>query len=77
MSSQYLKKELSYEVDVLHDKLESLLQVDSIIFYEFCLTCPNYPGKFAGSSWGLKKDVRNEVKDLTEMADSNTTLTMY
>ena len=32
LSLQYLKKELSYEVDILHvDKHESLLQVDSII----------------------------------------------
>ena len=38
MSLQYLKKELSYEVDVLHvDKLESLvnLKVDSIMFDGF------------------------------------------
>ena len=31
-----------YEVDVLHaDKLESLLQVDSIVFDGFAETCPN------------------------------------
>ena len=38
---QYLKKELSYEVDVLHvGKHESFLQVDSIIFDGFSQTCP-------------------------------------
>ena len=48
VSLQYLKKELSYEVDVLHaGKHESLLQVDSIIFVGFSQTCPKYPGKFA------------------------------
>ena len=48
VSLQYLKKELSYEVDVLHaDKHESLLQVDSIIFDGFGQAYPNYPGKFA------------------------------
>ena len=45
---QYLKKELSYEVDVLHaDKHESLLQGDSIIFHGFGQACPNYLSKFA------------------------------
>ena len=48
VSLQYLKKELSYEVDVLHaDKRESYLQVDSIIFDGCGQACPNYPGKFA------------------------------
>ena len=33
ISLQYLKKELSYEVDVLHaDKHESILQADAFIF---------------------------------------------
>ena len=45
---QYLRKELSYEVDVLYaDKHESLVQVDSTIFNWFAQACPNYPGKFA------------------------------
>ena len=36
MSLQYLKKELSYEVNVLNaDKHKSLLQVDNIIFDGF------------------------------------------
>ena len=47
---QYLKKELSYEVDVLHadkHKHKSLLQVDTIIFDGFGQACPKYSGKFA------------------------------
>ena len=48
MSLQYLKKELSYEVDGLHaDNHQSLLQVDSITFDEFGQACPKFPGKFA------------------------------
>ena len=40
VSLQYLKRELSYEVDVLHvDKPESLLQVDTIIFDGFGQAC--------------------------------------
>ena len=60
-----LKKELSYEVDVLHaDNHESLEQVDSVICDEFGQTCH------------LKKEVRNEVRDLTALAGSNT-ITIY
>ena len=48
MSLQCLKKELSYEVDVLHsDKYKCLLQVETIIFDGVGQACPNYPGKFA------------------------------
>ena len=45
MSLQYLKKELSYEVDfLLDDEHESLLQVDSIIFDGFFQACSiQYP----------------------------------
>ena len=44
---QYLKKELSYEVDVLNaDKHENLSQAD-IIFDGFGQACPNYLGKFS------------------------------
>ena len=51
VSLQYLKKELIYEIDDLHDDIrESLLQADSIIFYGFSQACPNYPSKFAISS---------------------------
>ena len=53
---QYLKKELNYEVDVLHaDKHEGILQVDSIIFDGFGQACPKYQGKFAISLWHLKE----------------------
>ena len=42
MSLQYLKKELSYELDVLHtNKHENLLEVDSIIFDKFGQACQN------------------------------------
>ena len=75
---QYLRKELSYGVDVLHfDKHDSLLQVDYIIFDGFDQTYPNYPGKFGMYLWYLKKEVRNEVRDLTALADSNTTHNLY
>ena len=33
-------------------------------------------GKFAISSWHLKKEVTNEVKDVNTLASSNTTLTI-
>ena len=47
---QYLKKEVSYEVNVLHcNKHESFLQVDSIIFDGFGQACPSYPGAFGRS----------------------------
>ena len=47
MPLQYIKKELSDEVDFLHaDKHESLLQVDSIIIDGFGQVCPWYQGKF-------------------------------
>ena len=68
---------MSYEFDVLHaDKHERLLQVDSIIFDWLGQTCLKYSGKFSVSLWHLKKEVRNEVRDLTAMADSNTALTI-
>ena len=60
-------KELSYEVDVLYAaKHESLLQVHLIIFDEADKACPILLGKFALSLWHLKKEVRNEVRDLLE-----------
>ena len=79
VSLQYLKKELSYEVDVLHaDKYKSILQVDSIIFDGFGQASSKYPGKFAISLWHLKKEVRkNEVRDFTALAGWNATLTIY
>ena len=65
---QYLKKELSYEVDVLHaDKYESFIQVDTIIFNGVWLDMFKVP-----------RQVYNVfLRDLTALADSNTTLTIY
>ena len=53
------------------------LQVDSIIFDGFDEACPKYMGKFAISLWHLKKEVRNEVRDLTALAGLNTVLAIY
>ena len=54
--SQYLIKELNYEVDDLHtDKHERHLQVYSIIFDGFGQASPNYPGKFANLCDILRK----------------------
>ena len=45
---QYLKKEVSEEVDFLHsDKHQSFLTIDAIFFYWFGQTCPKYTDKFA------------------------------
>ena len=50
VSSQYLKKELIYEVDVFCMLINmEALQVASIIFDGFGQACLNYPGKFAMS----------------------------
>ena len=38
--------------------------------------CPEYPVKFAMSLWHLTKEVRNEARDLTALANSNTTVTI-
>ena len=59
------------------DKQESLLQVDSIIFDRFGQACPNYSSKFAISFSHRKNEVRNKVRDLTPLAGSNITLTIY
>ena len=78
MSLQYLNKKLNCVVDVLHaNKHGILLQVDNIFFKEFGQECPNYPSKFAISLCYLKKEVRNQVRDLTALTGSNTTLTIY
>ena len=58
-------------------KYESLLHVDTIIFYWFGQTCPTCSGKFAISLWHLKKEVRNEVRELTTLAGSNIAFTIY
>ena len=56
MSLQYLKKDLSYEVDVFHAEGHgSFLQVDSIIFDGFGQACQKYPGKLAIFLSHLKK----------------------
>ena len=48
MSLQYIKKELSYEVDGVHaDKHESLLQVDTIYFNGFGQACSKYLDRIA------------------------------
>ena len=66
VSFKYFKKELSWEVDVVHaNKHENLLKVDIIIFDVFGWACPKYTVKFAISLWHLKKEVRNEIRDLT------------
>ena len=59
------------------DKHESLLQVDSIIFDGFGQAYPNYLGKFAIFWRHLKKEVKNEIRNLTALACSNATLTIY
>ena len=75
---QYLKNELSYEADVLHaDRYESRLQVDNFLFDGFGQGCPKYPAKFEMSLWHLKKENRNEVRNLTALADSKAGLTMH
>ena len=74
VSLQYLKKELSYGVDVLHtDNCECLYNIICDGFDQ----ASKHPGKFAISFWHLKKEVRNEVRDLTALAGSNITLTIY
>ena len=50
------------------------MKVDSIIFNWASQVCPKYLGKSDMSLWHLNNEVRNEIKDLTALADSNTTL---
>ena len=69
---------MSCEVNVLYaENHESPLQVDSIIFDGFGQACPKYSYKYVISLWHLKKEVKNEVRDLAALAGSNTTLTIY
>ena len=78
MSLQYLKKEYSYKVDVLHAyKHERILQINTIIFDDFGQACLKYPRKFSISLWHLKEEVRNEVKDLIVLAVSNIALIIH
>ena len=59
---QYLKKEVSDEVDFLHaDKHESLLQIDTMILMGIVRHCQSSQNsKFAMSLQYLKKEVRDE-----------------
>ena len=63
ISLQYLKKELSDEVDFLHaDKHESLLQIDNMILMRVVRHPQSYQNsKFAMSLQCLKKEVKDEV----------------
>ena len=66
ISLQYLKKELSDEVDFLHaDKHESLLQIDSMILMGMVKhSQSSQNSKFAMSLQYLKKEVKDEVEFL-------------
>ena len=63
ISLQHLKKEVSDAVDFLHaDKLESLLQIDTIILMEMVkYSRSSQNSKFAGSLQYLKKEISDEV----------------
>ena len=63
ISLQYLKKELSDEVDFLHaDNHESLLQIDSIILMGIIKHSQSFQnGKFAMSLQYLKKEVEVDL----------------
>ena len=60
---QYLKKEVSDEVDFLHvDKYESLLQIDTMILIGIVKhSQSSQNSKFTMSLQYLKKEVRDEV----------------
>ena len=60
---QYLKKEVSDEVDFLHaDKHESLLQIDTMILMGMVKHSQNsQKSKFVMSLQYLKKEVRDKV----------------
>ena len=66
ISLQYLKKELSDEVDFLHvNKHESLLQIDSMVLMGMVkLSQSSQHSKFAMSLQYLKKEVKDEVEFL-------------
>ena len=66
ISLQYLKKEVSDEVDFLHaEKHESLLQIDIMILMGmFKHSQSSQNSKFAMSLQYLKKEVRDEVNFL-------------
>ena len=66
ISLQYLKKELSDEVDFLHvNKHESLLQIDSMVLMGMVkLSQSSQHSKLAMSLQYLKKEVKDEVEFL-------------
>ena len=53
------------------------LQVDSIIFDGFGQACPKYRLNLQYLCDIVTKEVKNEVRNLTALALSNTTLTIY
>ena len=63
ISLEYLKKEVSDEVDFLHaDKYESLLQIDTMILIGIVKhSQSSQNSKFTMSLQYLKKEVRDEV----------------
>ena len=63
ISLQYLKKELSHDVDFLHaDKHESLLQIDSMIWMGMVKHFQSSKNsKFAMSLQYHKKEIKDEV----------------
>ena len=63
ISLQYLKKEMSVEVDFLHaDKYESLLQIDSMILMGMFKDYQSFQNcKFAMSLEYFRKEVKDEV----------------
>ena len=63
ISLQYLKKEVSDEVDFLHaDKHESLLQIDTMILTGIVRhSQSSQNSKFAMSLQYLKKEVKDEI----------------
>ena len=69
VSLQYLKKQLSYEVYILH--------ADKVFYKLIVLFFMDLAKHAAISLWYLKKEVRNEVRNLTALVGSNATHTVY
>ena len=68
MSLRYLKQELIYKVGILHaEKHEGLFKKLILLFLMgLAKHGQSTPDKFSVSFWHLKKEVRNEVRDLTD-----------
>ena len=77
MSLQYLRKELSPEVNDMHTDEHISLSKVVLSFFIVLASMLKLPGKFAISLWHLKKVVTNDIRNLTALADSSTTLTIY